>query len=244
MEVVLKADERVDVLKKSGYKIIQNPKGFCFGVDAVLLAGFSKVRRGETICDLGTGNGALPLLMAHRSQVQFFGVEIQKDAADMAMRSVLMNDLSEKIQIVQGDLKDAFSFFEKNAFAVVLSNPPYMTIDCGKQNLCDLKNIARHEIFCTLDDIVRIASGLLNSHGRFYMIHRPERLQEILCAFEKYNLSAKRMRFVFPFIDKSPTMILIEGVKSAKKGVVVEKPLVMYQPNGEYTEEMSEFFAF
>lgn len=244
MEVVLKVDERVDVLKKSGYKIIQNPKGFCFGVDAVLLSGFSKVRQGEKICDLGTGNGAIPLLMAHKSQAQFFGIEIQNDAADMALRSVLMNGLSEKITIVQGDLKNAFSFFEKNTFDIVLSNPPYMTTECGKQNPCDLKNIARHEIFCTLDDVVRIASGLLNSRGRFYMIHRPERLQEILCAFETYKISAKRMRFVFPFIDKSPTMVLIEGVKSAKKGVVVEKPLVMYRSHGEYTDEMRKCIEF
>lgn len=244
MEVEIKPSERVDVLKVSGFRVIQEEKRFCFGIDAVLLADFAKTRQHEKICDLGTGTGIIPfLLFSKNNSLNIDALEIQKESADMASRSVLLNELEKQINIVEGDIKKASCIFEKNTYDVVTSNPPYMIAEHGKGNGNDEKTIARHEVLCTLDDVVRSASELLKSQGRFYMIHKPFRLAEIFSVMMKYKLEPKRMRLCYPYVDKEPTMVLVEGVKSAKSRITVESPLIVYEKEGGYTKEVQEIYA-
>ena len=181
MEVKLKAGERIDELQRNGYQIIQNENGFCFGMDAVLLSGFARVKKGEQALDLGTGTGIIPILLEAKTEGRHFtGLEIQETSADMAQRSVCLNDLQEKVRIVQGDIKSATELFGKGSMDVVTSNPPYMTGQHGLVNPDMPKAIARHEILCTLEDVIGQASALLKENGRFYMVHRPFRLAEIM----------------------------------------------------------------
>lgn len=237
--------ERIDDLHRNGYKIIQNPKNFCFGADAVLLAGFAKVKKGEQAVDLGTGTGIIPILLEARTQgSRFYGIEIQKESAELAERSVRFNSLSEKIQIINGDIKDIKNIegFPKREFEVVTSNPPYMNEGGGLVNDFSPKAIARHEIMCTLDDVVRSASSILKFGGRFYMIHRPHRLTDIFSALRSYKLEPKTIRFVHPFVDKEPNMVLIESVKGANSMLKVLPPLVIYEKINEYTKEVYDIY--
>ena len=231
MAVNLKDGERLDDLQLKGYEIIQDPKRFCFGIDAVLLSNFAKVKKNETVLDLGTGTGILPILLAGKTEGKHFtGLEIQEDSADMARRSVAHNDLDERIDIVTGDIKEAFSIFKPKLFDVIVSNPPYMLADHGLKNPNDALAIARHELMCNLDDIMRESSKLLSDgKGRFYMIHKPFRLTEILVAMNKYRIEPKRIQFVYPYIDKEPTMVLVEGLRGGKSRVKIEPPIIMYE---------------
>ena len=181
MEIKIKPGERLDELQRNGYRIIQDPGRFCFGMDAVLLAGFAKVKPGERVVDLGTGTGIIPILLEARTKgASFTGLEIQVESADMARRSVLLNDLQDRVHIVDGDIKEAVQIFGAASCHVVTSNPPYMTEHHGLQNPDQPKAIARHEVLCTLHDVVSQAAGLLMPGGRFYMVHRPFRLAEIM----------------------------------------------------------------
>ena len=178
--VPLYEGERIDDLQRNGYQIIQNEEKFCFGMDAVLLSGYAKVKKGETVLDLGTGTGIIPLLLSAKTEASHLtALEIQEESADMARRSVALNGLSEKISVVTGDIKEATKLFGKATFDVVTSNPPYMTDQHGLKNPNMPKAIARHEVLCSLEDVVREASGVLKPNGRFYMVHRPFRLAEI-----------------------------------------------------------------
>lgn len=222
--------ERLDDLQLSGYYIIQDPERFCFGVDAVMLTDFAKVKPGEQVLDLGTGTGVIPILLSAKTKGKHFtGLEIQPESADMARRSVAYNHLEDKVEIVTGDIKEAANRFGTASFDVITTNPPYMLNEHGLQNESDAKTIARHEILCTLDDILRESAKLLKeSRGRFYMIHKPFRLVEILTKMCQYKIEPKRIRFVHPYVHKEPTMVLIEGLKGGKSRVTVEPPLVMY----------------
>lgn len=229
-DVKLKPGERLDDLQIGGLELIQNPEKFCFGVDAVLLSDFVKVKPGETVLDLGTGNGIIPLLLSAKTRGKHFtGLEIQEDTAEMARRSVAHNGLEERIEIVTGDIKEAAARFRPAFFDVITTNPPYMLSEHGLRNPDDSKAIARHEVLCSLDDILRESMKLLQDKGRFYMIHRPFRLTEILTKMSAYKIEPKRIRFVHPYIDKEPTMVLIEGVRSARSRVTIEPPLIMYK---------------
>ncbi|MBR5095852.1 MAG: tRNA1(Val) (adenine(37)-N6)-methyltransferase [Treponema sp.] len=230
---------RLDTLT-NGLKIYQDPKAFCFGVDAILLCAFAKLKRGGRAIDLGTGNGIIPLTLQKKFQCAFTGLEIQKEAADLAKKSVLENALQDRIEIVQGDIKKAKKLFEGQSFDAVLSNPPYMKVQGSKESESQAKRIARNELLCDIDDIASAASFLLKPNGTFFMVHRPYRLQEIFAAFEKVGLVARRARFVFPSADKAPEMILIEAKKNYKKDLKIEAPLVMYQGR-EYTKEFLEY---
>lgn len=242
--VEIKSEERIDTLKTSGFKVIQEEKRFCFGIDAVLLADFAKTRRNEKLCDLGTGTGIIPILLSAKNpSLKIDALEIQTESADMASRSVKLNGLEDRINIVEGDIKKASAYFEKNTYDAVTSNPPYMIAEHGEGNGNDEKTIARHEVLCTLDDVVRSASELLKSQGRFYMIHKPFRLAEIMTVMMKYKLEPKRMRLCYPYVDKEPTMVLIEGVKCAKSRIKIETPLIVYEKSGGYTKEVQEIYA-
>lgn len=223
--------ERLDDLQLSGYYIIQDPKRFCFGIDAVMLSDFAKVKPGERVLDLGTGTGVIPILLSAKTKgLHFTGLEIQPESADMAQRSVCYNDLEDKIDIVTGDIKEAAELFGTASFDVITTNPPYMLKEHGLKNHGDARTIARHEILCTLDDILRESAKLLReSKGRFYMIHKPFRLAEILTKMCQYKIEPKRIRFVHPYVDKEPTMVLIEGLKGGKSRVTVEPPIIMYE---------------
>lgn len=239
----LKSGERIDELQRNGYRIIQNPARFCFGMDAVLLSSFAKARTGELVLDMGTGNGVIPLLMAAKTEgKKFYGLEIQEESADLARRSVELNELEQKIEIVTGDIKEAVNIFGAASFHVITINPPYMTGSHGLLNAIDAKSIARHEITCTLEDIISQASKLLNFKGRFYMVHRPFRLAEIMSLMVKYHLEPKRMRLVHPYVDKEPNMVLIEGLKGGNSRITVEPPLIVYDAPGVYTEELKKLY--
>ena len=186
--------ERVDDLQRNHYRIIQDPGRFCFGMDAVLLSGFASVKPGEHVLDLGTGTGIIPILLEAKTKGEHFtGLEIQPESADMAERSVKLNELTERINIVTGDIKEASSIFGASSFEVVTTNPPYMIGQHGISNPKDAKAIARHEILCDLDDILRESARLLKPQGRFYMVHRPFRLAEIFSKMIEYHIEPKRM---------------------------------------------------
>lgn len=243
--IELKENERIDDLQRNGYGIIQNKTKFCFGMDAVLLSGFARVKPGERVIDLGTGTGIIPILLEAKYEGEHYtGLEIQKDMADMAARSVALNGLENKISIVEGDILNAGTIFGLAQFDVVTSNPPYMNDDHGLKNPDLPKAIARHEILCTLEDVVREASRLLRPGGRFYMVHRPHRLIEIITALTSYKLEPKRMKMVHPYVDKEANMVLIEAVRGGRSMMKVEAPVVVYREPGVYTDEIYEIYGY
>lgn len=245
MEVTLHENERLDELHRNGYKIIQDKGRFCFGMDAVLLSGFARVKQGEKVLDLGTGTGIIPILLEAKTDGEHFtGLEIQPESADMASRSVAYNDLQGKIDIVVGDIKDASQRFGASSFDVITTNPPYMIGQHGIKNDQDAKAIARHEILCDLDDILRESAKMLKPSGRFYMVHRPFRLAEIFSKMIEYRIEPKRMQLVYPFVDKEPNMVLIEGLRGGKSRVTVEKPLIVYKEPGVYTDEIYDIYGY
>ena len=233
----IRPGERLDDLQIGGLELIQDPEKFCFGVDAVFLSDFVRVRPGESVLDLGTGNGIIPVLLAAKTEARHItGLEIQADTAEMARRSVAHNHLEDRIDIVTGDIKEAAELFRPAFFDVITTNPPYMLADHGIRNPDDAKAVARHEILCTLDDILRESMRLMQDKSRFYMIHRPFRLTEIMIKMHEYKIEPKRIRFIHPYIDKEPTMVLIEGVRGAKPRVTVEPPLIIFDRHGTQEE--------
>ena len=243
MKVELKDKERIDDLQRNGYQIIQNPEKFCFGMDAVLLTGFANAREKDILLDLGTGTGIIPLLMEAKYHCSHLtGLEIQEESADMARRSVQLNGLTDKIQIIDGDIKEASQILGKASYDYVITNPPYMNNNHGLKNPDMPKAIARHEILCTLEDVIREASLVLKPGGHFLMVHRPFRLIEIITCLTKYKLEPKRMRFVHPFAHKEPNMVLIDAVRGGNSMVKIESPLVIYSAPGQYTQEILDIY--
>lgn len=239
----LNPDERLDDLQRDGYKLIQNTKIFCFGMDAVLLSAFTRVTEGEKVLDLGTGNGVIPILLKARTKGgHFTGLEIQDINVDMAERSVCYNHLEDFIDIVKGDIKEASSIFGGASFDVVTTNPPYMNENHGLQNPENHKAIARHEILCTLEDVVREGAKVLKPGGRFFMVHRPQRMVEIFEVMRKYGLEPKRIRLVHPYANKPANMVLIEGVRGGRPQLTVEEPLIIYTSQGKYSEEVINLY--
>lgn len=245
MAIELKEGERLDDLHRNGFQIIQNKEKFCFGMDAVLLSGFAKVKEGEKVLDIGTGTGIIPILLAAKTPGQHFtGLEIQPESADMARRSVGLNHLEEKISIVEGDVREADQLFSAASFDVITSNPPYMTGSHGLVNPDMPKAIARHEICCTLEDLVSQTEKLLRPGGRFFMVHRPFRLAEIMTVLTAHHLEPKRMRLVYPFVDKEPNMVLLECIRGGKPRITVEKPLIVYKEPGVYQDEIYTIYGY
>jgi len=244
-EINLKPGERADDLQLCGLFCIQDKERFCFGMDAVLLSGFASVKEGETCLDLGTGTGIIPLLLSAKTKGKHFtGLEIQEESAEMADRSVRLNGLEKKINIVCGDIRKANELFEKSSFDVITGNPPYMTDLHGLKNPAEAKAIARHEVLCSLNEFVAAAAALVRPGGRFYMVHRPFRLPEIFEALRKVNLEPKRMRLVHPYVDREPSMVLIESIRGGKPRMSVEAPLILYEKEGVYSEEVRRDYGF
>ena len=242
-EALIYEGERLDDLQQDGLRLIQNPDRFCFGMDAVLLSAFAQVREGERVLDLGTGTGVIPILLSAKTKgASFTGLEIDPACAKMAWRSVQYNQLEERVHILEGDLKKVRDLFAPASFEVVTSNPPYMIAGHGLHNPKPELAAARHEILCTLEDVVQAASAMLGNRGRFYMVHRPFRLAQIFGELAKGRLEPKRMRLVYPFADREPNMVLIEAVKGANARMTVEKPLIIYREPGIYTDEVRSLY--
>ena len=234
--------ERIDDLQYKGLKIIQNTNGFCFGVDSVLLTEFAKdMKKNKTIVDLGTGTGIIGILLSKKVEAsKVIGIEIQKDVAEMASRSVELNNLQNTMQILNEDVKNLS--LEKNSFDYVVTNPPYKKVGTGIINKEDKQIISRHETTVNLDEWIKVASNLLKDNGAIYMVHRPERLNEIIENLRKYRLEPKRIRFVYPKISKDANLVLIKAVKYANSFLKVEKPLIIYNEDGSYTDEILKIY--
>jgi len=255
IDIELKPGERIDELQRNGYGIIQSESNFRFGMDAVLLSGFARVKRGEIAVDLGTGTGIIPILLEAKTEGKhFYGLELQPEMAEMASRSVRLNELTEKIDIINGDICSLLPESTVGSIDmlkalygkvnVVTSNPPYMKAEHGLKNPEDAKAIARHEVKCSLSDVCEAASRLLCSGGRFYMVHRPLRLPEIISEMKRFKMEPKRIKPVYPFIDKEANMVLIEAVRNAAPECRLEKPVIVYKEPGKYTDEIYDIYGY
>lgn len=244
MDIKLKENERIDDLEFNNLKIIQNEKEFCFGMDAVLLSDFAKdIKQNSEIIDLGTGTGILPILLSEKTKnTKITGIEIQEKMAEMATRSVKLNNLENKIKIVNEDIKNLDKIFKKDSFDAVVTNPPYKENNTGLKNDYEGKIIARHEIKCNLEDIILASKLLLKDKGSLYMVHRPERIVDICELLRKYKLEAKVIKFIYPKAGENSNLILIKAVKNANKFLKIEKPLIVYKDNGEYTDEILKIY--
>lgn len=239
----LREGERLDDLQRDGLRIIQNPSWFCFGMDAVLLSSFAEVKEGQKCLDLCCGNGIIPLLLTAKTQgASFAGIELQSDVAEMAQRSVSLNHLEDKVRILQGDIREATSIFGAASFDVVTCNPPYLTNAHGLVSETSHKAIARHELACTMEDVIGKAAKLLKPGGHFYMVHRPFRMAEMIHKMVTYRVEPKRLRLVYPYADKEPNMVLIEGVRGGRARLAVEPPLIVYERENVYTEELKRWY--
>ena len=241
----LKENERIDDLQCNGLKIIQNKKEFCFGIDAVLLSDFAKkVKSNAKIVDLCTGTGIIAILLTAKINAsKIIGVEIQQYIAEMASRSVKMNNLQEKIEIINDDLMNLKEKITAGSIDTVTVNPPYKPKNSGVINEKDTKTIARHEISCTLDDIVKESARLLKTGGNLCMVHKVERMTDLFVLFRKHNLEPKRMRLVYSKVNEPATLILLEGVKGGKPFLKLEAPIYVYEKNNEYTEQLKEIYG-
>ena len=243
--IELRENERLDDLQLSGFRIIQNPDKFCFGMDAVLLSGFVRARKGDVLLDLGTGTGILPILLAAKTEcARLVGLEIQEESADMARRSVKFNHLEDRVSIVTGDIKEAGGFFQSASFDCITCNPPYMIGQHGIANPDSALAIARHEILCTFEDVAAATERLLKPGGHFFLVHRPFRLAELIVTLTRHKLEPKRMRLVYPYVDKEPNMVLIEAVRGGNSRMTVESPLIIFEEHGQYTREIREKFGY
>ena len=243
MNTELKPGERLDDLQINGYHIIQHPEKFCFGMDAVLLSSFAGCQPDSKVVDFGTGTGVIPILLTAKTKASHIdALEIQEESADMAQRSVQLNGLTDKIKIIQGDIKEASDLLGKASYDYVITNPPYMNNDHGLKNPELPKAIARHEILCSLEDVIREGACVLKPGGHFIMVHRPFRLIEIITCLTRYKLEPKRMRFVHPFADKEPNIVLIDAVRGGNSMVKIESPLVIYATQGQYTQEILDIY--
>lgn len=240
----LKENERIDDLEFKGLKIIQNKNGFCFGIDSVILSDFAKnVKPNSNIMDLGTGTGILPILLSAKTEAKkIWGIEIQEDVANMAKRSVLLNKLEEKIEIINENILNLESKFEKNSIDVIVTNPPYKKKGTGVINEKESKLIARHEITASLEDFIEISSKLLKYKGEIFMVHRPERLVDILYLMRNKKIEPKNIRFVYANKESEPKLILVRGVKNAKEFLKVEKNLYIYNEDGNYSDEILKIY--
>lgn len=244
MEVELKKNERIDDLEYKGLKIIQNTKGFCFGIDAVLLSDYAKnIKKEAMVLDLGTGTGIISILLCEKTNLsKIIGVEVQKEVADMAKRSVRLNNLENKFEIINDNITNLEKIYERNSFDVIVTNPPYKKENTGIVNEEKKKLISRHEILAKLEDYIKISNKLLKDKGEFYMVHRPERLVDIIAYMRQYKIEPKEIRFVCSHENEPPKLVLIKGVKNGKPFLKFKENLYIYEKDGNYTEEILKIY--
>ena len=244
MEVELKENERIDDLELKGLKIIQNKEGFCFGIDSVLLSDFAKnIKNNSLVLDLGTGTGIIPILLCGKTNLKkVIGIEVQEKIAEMAKRSIKLNNLEARFQVINENILNLKNIYQNQTFDVVVTNPPYKKKNSGIINENHEKLISRHEIEANLEDFIKASKDLLKDKGEFYMVHRPERLVDILSIMRKEKLEPKVLRMVYSNKNKEPKLVLIKGIKNAKPFLKVEKNLYIYDENGNYTYEILEIY--
>ena len=244
MEVFLKENERIDDLQLNNLKIIQNKDGFCFGIDAVLLSDFAKeISNNSKVLDLGTGTGILGILLCGKTKLsKIYGIDIQEDVCNMASRSIKLNNLENKFEIINKNIKDLKDIFEENTFDAIVSNPPYKKDNTGLKNESETKLISRHEITANLEDFISVSSKLLKNNGSIYMVHRPERLSDLFYLLKKYNLEPKKLRMIQSYVDSKPKLVLVKATKNAKSFLNIEQPLIIYNKDGSYTDEILKIY--
>ncbi|MFS1510863.1 tRNA1(Val) (adenine(37)-N6)-methyltransferase [Chengkuizengella sp. SCS-71B] len=240
--IPLMEHERIDDLLTQDLKIIQSDKVFSFSMDAVLLGRFCSVPIRGNILDLCSGNGVIPLLLSTRTKAQITAVEIQKKLADMAARNIKMNDLSDQISIIQADLKLVHTQLGYGGFDLVTVNPPYLPAYSGKQNENEFIANARHEILCTLEDVISACNKLVKSGGKVGLVHRASRLADIIVLMRQYNIEPKRIRFVHPRIGEEANMVLVEGIRNGKADMHILDPLIVYDDHNQYCNELMEIY--
>ena len=240
----IKNSERIDDLEFKGLKIIQDKKGFCFGIDSVLLSDFAKnLKKDSKVIDLGTGTGIINILLSRKTDASsFVGVEIQQDVAEMAERSIKLNYLEDKIKIINENITKLKNIYKPNSFDVVVTNPPYKKINTGIVNNENKKIISRHEITASLQDFIHISSYLLKDYGEFYMVHRPERLVDIFSIMRTEKIEPKLIKFVYPNKNKKTNLVLIKGIKKGKPFLEFDKNLYIYNDDGTYTNEILKIY--
>ncbi len=238
----LKTGEHIDDLQRDGLSIIQKKGTFSFGVDSVLLANFTQVKEKDRVIDIGTGNGIIPILIAAKSSPSHItAIEVQEEMADMASRSVKMNSLEDKIEIIHQDIKD-YASSHLSEYDVVVSNPPYFKAGGALVSDNEAKMIARHEIKLNVDELFYSAGQVLKPRGRFYLIHRPDRLMDIFYASRKHQVEVKKAKMIYSRIKEEPKLIILECIKGAKSEIKWQKPLYIYDESGDYTKEVYEIY--
>lgn len=244
MEEKLENSERIDDLEYKGLKIIQNKNGFCFGIDSILLSDFAKeIKKDSKVVDLGTGTGIISIMLCAKTKLsKIIGIEIQKEVYEMAKKSIKLNNLEDKFEIINENIKNIDKILEIGTFDAVVTNPPYKKINTGIINEFEKKSISRHEITAQLEDFIKITFSLLKNNGTLYIVHRPERLVDIIELLRKYKLEPKTLKFVYPMQNKEPNLILIKAIKNAKPFLKIEKPLYVYSENGEYSKEILKIY--
>ncbi len=235
-----------DLLGYNNLKIYQDTEWFSFSLESVLLPNFVSINKNVTkILDLGTGNAPIPMILSTMvgDKVKIYGIEIQKDLYDLAKESVEYNNLSSRIELINDDMKNLDKYFEANSFDVILSNPPYFKLEeLSKKNDNTHKTIARHELKITLEDIISIARKYLNNNGVFAMVHRTDRLIEIIELMRKNNIEPKRIRLIYPKENTNSNMVLIEGRKNGNSGLIIEEPLYIHNEDGSYLDNINKMF--
>ena len=243
-KIKLENDERIDDLEFKNLKIIQNTKGFCFGIDAVLLSDFAKnIKQNANVLDLGTGTGIIPILLCGKTKLnKIIGIEIQRSVYEIAKKNIILNNLENRFEVINENITNLDNIYEKNSFDAIVTNPPYKEENTGITNEDEVKQISRHEISANLEDFIEISSKLLKDKGEFYIIHRPERIVDLLSEMRKYKIEPKEIRLVFSNKNNSPKMVLVKGVKNAKKYINFRENLYIYDENGNYTDEILEIY--
>ena len=237
-------DESLDDLQLNGLNLIQKKSAFRFGIDAVLLADFANVKNKFRAIDLCTGTGIVPFLLYGKyNPNEVVGLEIQDEMVEMANRSVQLNDLEDKVKFYEGDLKDIDFLKSLGKFDVLTVNPPYKLNNAGIKNTSDKLAIARHEILCNLEDVIKASRTLLKDNGRMFMVHRPERLADIITLMRKYKIEPKRIKMVHPNRSKAPNIVLVEGQRDGGQFLKWEAPLYVYNLEGGYSKEIDRIYG-
>lgn len=245
-DIPIKENERIDDLQYKDLKIIQETDGFCFGIDSILLSDFAKnIKKNSKVADLGTGTGIIGLLLCKKTNLaEMTGIEIQEDVANMAERSIKLNNLEEKFRIINSNINEIFSrkLLEKNVFDVVVMNPPYKEVGTGEINENEKKIISRHEIKANLSDFIKTASGLLKDKGELYIVHKPERMPDIIQKLRENKIEPKELRVVYSNKNSEASLILIKAVKGGKKFLKIDRPLYIYNESGKYSDEIKQIY--